>query len=398
MKKIAVVFEGNYLNRYGGFNAVINRVASLMAVADYDIDVFMIQVYDKGLSRLRNNSFTTDERPATIDVDGIEVHMWWVPRSWIDSIKHRLLGHKPVAMLHRLRDLSEKVKDYDIVSAHDRVAAHVACEASRRYGMPAFLSWHGASIYTDPVADRMIRNVTIELLKRAECNFFVSEGLVREAQKLTPDFKYEILLNGAPAQFHRYSDDERRSLRDRFGTAGARVVAFAGRFEPVKNVLWLPRIFDLIKQRYHGPVKFWAIGDGCQHDEVQRQFQELGLDYKMWGKVKPELMPDLLNCVDVLVLPSRLEGFPLVTIEAIACGANAVASDIVSTAEGVGKDNAFKLDDHFIDNIANCAVQMLDTHIEQHLPSYCSCAYTAEKENAIYHRYLDNPKKEASSR
>ncbi len=387
-RKIAVVFEGNYTNRYGGFNAVINRVVSLRAIADYAIDVYMIQVYDKGLTRLRRESTPAVERPATIEVEGVKIVMWWVERSWLDSLGHRVLGLSPAVMLGRLRALSVRLKDYDIVSAHDRLAAHVAREAGRRYGMPVFFSWHGASIYTDPVEDRMIRRCTVELLKSPTCNFFVSDGLVREAHKLTPHFKYEILLNGAPPQFHRYSDDERLRLRGRLGVAGCKVVAYAGRFEPVKNVLWLPDIFHRIALKYKGRVVFWTMGGGWQSGQVERGFDDCGIDYKMWGKVAPEHMPDLFNCVDVLVLPSRLEGFPLVTIEALACGANAVATDTVSTAEGIGRDNVFKLDGDFIDNISSRAAEMLERHIDQPLPVECSCAATARKENAIYQRYL----------
>ncbi len=121
---------------------------------------------------------------------------------------------------------------------------------------------------------------------------------------------------------------------------------------------------------------------------VKRGFDDSGIDYKMWGKVAPERMPELFNCVDVLVLPSRLEGFPLVTIEALACGANAVAADTVSTAEGIGRDNVFVLDDDFIDNISSRAAEMLARHIDQPLPEACSCAATAKKENEIYQRYL----------
>lgn len=387
-RKIAVVFEGNYTNRYGGFNAVINRVVSLRAIADYAIDVYMIQVYDKGLTRLRRESPPAVERPATIEVEGVKIVMWWVERSWLDSLGHRVLGLSPAVMLGRLRALSVQLKDYDIVSAHDRLAAHVAREAGRRYGMPVFFSWHGASIYTDPVEDRMIRRCTVELLKSPTCNFFVSEGLVREAHKLTPHFKYEILLNGAPSQFHRYSNDKRLQLRGRLGVAGCKVVAYAGRFEPVKNVLWLPDIFHRIALKYKGRVVFWTMGGGWQSGQVKRGFDDCGIDYKMWGKVAPEHMPDLFNCVDVLVLPSRLEGFPLVTIEALACGANAVATDTVSTAEGIGRDNVFKLDGDFIDNISSRAAEMLARHIDQPLPDECSCAATAKKENAIYQRYL----------
>ena len=174
----------------------------------------------------------------------------------------------------------------------------------------------------------MIRRCTVELLKSPTCNFFVSEGLVREAHKLTPHFKYEILLNGAPPQFHRYSAAERHRLRSRLGVEDCKVVAYAGRFEPVKSGVGLPDIFHRIALKYNGRVVIWTMGSGWQSDHVKRGFDDSCIDYKMWGKVAPERMPELFNCVEVVVLPSRLEGFPLVTIEALACGAPTLLRDI----------------------------------------------------------------------
>ena len=105
--------------------------------------------------------------------------------------------------------------------------------------------------------------------------------------------------------------------------------------------------------------------------------------------VLDQMSYDLLNCVDLLVLPSSLEGLPLVVIEALSCGAHVVATNVIGTAEAVGRDNAIDLGDDFVNRFTDRAVQLLHGGIQQVLPTEVSWTATAIKENGIYHRYLD---------
>ena len=388
-QRIAVIFEGNISNRLGVFNAVVNRVKHLRAIARYDIDLFMIQVYDTGLTRLLRRSRPVGYRPATVEAEGETINMWWVKRSLRDSLLHRFAGKKPARFLNRLQLLGKGLEGYSIVSAHDRIAGHVARATHEEHGIPYFITWHGASIYTDPPRDPMLKALTVELLHDATDNFFVSEGLVKKAELLTRGFPHQVLLNGANSDFHRYDEARRRELREKYGIGDSPVVAFVGRFEPVKNVTMLPEIFATIASKYQKPVKFWTIGNGWQHRDVEIMMQKTAIDCKMWGALPPEQMPEMMNCITVLILPSSLEGLPLVTIEALACGANVTASNVVGTAESIGRENAFDLDDNFIDNITDRAVMMLNGEVEQALPPEVSWDATATKENNIYLSYLN---------
>ena len=391
MKQIAVLFEGDINRRLGVFNAVINRVKHLQQVADYKIDVYMFQVYDGWLMRRVRHSKKVNFRPDEISADGIKIHVTWFRRRWCDAIMHRLFHKPPRAMLRRLHRLGWEMRGHDLVSAHDRIAAHAAVFAGKKLHIPCFITWHGASIYTDPPRDPMIKEITIKLLKAATCNFFVSKGLLDKAHiELTADdFPAEILLNGASEQFKVYSDDERARLREKYGIDNdKKVVAFVGRFEPVKNVTLLPDIYNEIERKYGQPISFWAIGDGVQLEETRQMMKDKGVKCHFTGKVPPEEIPDLLNCVDLLVLPSSLEGLPLVVIEALSCGAHVVATNVIGTAEAVGRDNAIDLGDNFVERFTDRAVQLLQGGIDQQLPPEVSWTATADKENAIYHQYL----------
>lgn len=391
MKQIAVLFEGDINRRLGVFNAVISRVKYLQQIADYKIDVHMLQVYDGWLMRRVRHTKRVAFRPDEIEADGVKVHVTWFRRRWCDSIMHRVFHKPPRAFMRRLHRLGWEMRGHDLVSAHDRIMGHAAVFAGEKLHIPSFITWHGASIYTDPPRDAMIKEQTIKLLKSATCNFFVSQGLLDKAHaELADGFPAEVLLNGASDQFQRYSDAKRAALREKYKVDGScKVVAFVGRFEPVKNVTMLPDIYAEIERKYGKPLTFWAIGDGVQLNETCQLMHAKGVQCLFTGKVPPEEIPDLLNCVDLLVLPSSLEGLPLVVIEALSCGAHVVATNVIGTAEAVGRENAIDLGDRFVDRFTDRAVQLLQGDIDQKLPPEVSWSATADKENRIYHQYLD---------
>ncbi|MBR6432333.1 MAG: glycosyltransferase [Muribaculaceae bacterium] len=386
MKRIAVIFEGRLHEQKGVFNAVLNRVAHLRAIAPYDIDVHMIEGYDRGLNRWLHGTRRIDERPTLVTINGIDIHVHWFCHSLLDTVRHKLL-HRPAKVYRQwLSRLADEMKGYDLVSAHDRIAGTTAAMASQRYGMPHYISWHGASIYTDPPRDPVYRQTTIELLEHATCNFFVSRGLERYAQQtLTDQFASEILYNGASSAFHRLDDATRLELRRQHGIGhDERVVGFAGRMESVKNVTLLPELFHFIAQASNQPLKFMALGDGPLLDEVKRLMGERGIECVMPGNVPHDEMPQWMNCMDVLVVPSRLEGFGLVAIEALQCGANVVGTDAQGLPEVIGSENAFALDEHLVENMSRRAVEMLQGGVLQTVPSLMNWKATAQRELEVY--------------
>ena len=386
-KRIAVIVE--IQERLGVYNAVLNRVKHLRAIADYDIDVFIIFIYDTPIMRLMRGGRKLTARPGTLTDLGETMNLWWVRRSWRDAVMHRLLGGKPVHKIARVQRLASRLKEYRLISAHDRIAAYVAQEARVRYGTPYFVTWHGASIHTDPSRDAVIRKITINLLRDATCNFFVNHKLLENGRELCPELKGEVLQNGASKDFFPYRVEKKQELRRKFQLQDdEKVVAFVGRFTPVKNVEMLPSIFDTIKKKYPGKIKFWTLGDGPQHKMVEQLMMKSHINCTMWGQRPPEQLPDFMNCIDLLVLPSKKEGLPLVTIEAIASGAHVVATDVGGTAECIGKDNAFALDGHFIENLTNRAIEMLEGRVMQTVPPDCDWNVTAQKEDKIYQQFL----------
>ena len=105
---------------------------------------------------------------------------------------------------------------------------------------------------------------------------------------------------------------------------------------------------------------------------------------RFFGNQPSPAMPDIMNCIDVLVLPSLNEGLPLVCAEALSCGAAVVGSDVGGIAEVIGSDNVVPLGISFVNGMAEKVVAALvGQSPSQTLPADISWARTAALELSI---------------
>ncbi|MEJ5225177.1 MAG: glycosyltransferase family 4 protein [Anaerolineales bacterium] len=109
-------------------------------------------------------------------------------------------------------------------------------------------------------------------------------------------------------------------------------IIFAGRFVPQKDPLLIPDIlYSLRDLLWHCTL----IGDGPLCDSVMQKTRRLGLQDRVtftgWGS-QNAVMEHLL-AGDILLLPSRAEGIPMVGLQALAAGLAIVASPVGGVPE-----------------------------------------------------------------
>ena len=384
MLRIAVIFESSPFDRKGLFNAVHNRVKHLTASGECEVDVFCVHSRDNALTRRLRH---TPEVPfkESVAIEGICYRLLWYRFSIIDHVAVSKLHRKPFFFQRLVTKAVELLKGYDRLVAHSFTGALLAAEASAKYGTPYFVTWHGSDVHTHPWRNPLILSQTRSLMEGAACNFFVSNALKAESDKIASAAKKDVLYNGASSKFARLSDAERTALREKYGLeAGEKVVAFVGNLVAVKNVSTLYGIFSRVRAQYDGPLKFWIIGDGKLRRNVENDFAaEVGFPVKFWGNVPSEELPGIMNCFDVLVLPSLNEGLPLVCAEALACGANVVGSNVGGIPEIIGKAYTIPhpdLEDTFAAWMATKVTDLLQIPEHQPLPDYISWTATSQKE------------------
>ena len=387
-KRIAVIFDEDIYNQRGMFNAIRNRIKHLYNTETFDIDVYVIGCYEPWYIRWLRRTDKV-EKVKSVELDGVIYNALWYNFSLIDYLMEVKLHLKPIFVTLFYRRLVRRIKGYDLISAHSINCGILASRVAERDNVPFCVTWHGTDIHTTPFVNSSKFKSISKILNSASYNFFVSQTLNSVGLTITPQMKSTVLYNGRNSSFVKYDADKRDLLRKIYGGDGdTKVVSFVGNLVDVKNPQLLAPIFSSVQRKYSGSIVFWVIGSGKLASQVEGACREYGVNCTMWGAQPVDKMPDFFNCIDVVVLPSKNEGLPLVTVEALACGANVVGSDVGGIGEAIGKENVFLLGNSFVEDISNRIVQMLLTEVNQPLSEKFEWENTAMKEIEIYNKLL----------
>lgn len=391
MLRLAVIFESSPFDRKGLFNAVHNRIRHLLATGECEVDAFCIHSRDNAFTRRVRH---TPDVPVVekVDFDGVTYRMLWYRFSITDHIMVNKLHRRPFFFSRFMERNIHLLEGYDCILAHSFAGAVFASEAADRYGTPFFVTWHGSDTHTHPLCNPLILKDTRAMMQEARCNFYVSKALLGASEKILSGVRKEVLYNGVSDAFERYPDDKREQLRKRYAVApDEKVVAFAGSMSAVKNVGVLQSVFHAIRAGYQGKLKFWMIGDGKLRSGVEKMMNaDESIDVRFWGNIPSGDMPAMLNCVDLLLLPSLNEGLGMICAEAVRCGAGVIGSDVGGIPEVIGKDNVVALGDGFAGRMASKSIAMLQTPAVQVLPSELDWSSTAAKELSAIRSVLDS--------
>lgn len=115
-------------------------------------------------------------------------------------------------------------------------------------------------------------------------------------------------------------------------THGPMVVGSIGRLMPQKGYSFLLESIPRVCAAIPG-VTFWIIGEGELRMKLEAQAQQLNVaDHVQFLGRKTDVLP-WLRKMDLFVLPSLWEGFPLVVMESMAAGVPVLATNIDGVRE-----------------------------------------------------------------
>lgn len=122
-----------------------------------------------------------------------------------------------------------------------------------------------------------------------------------------------------------------------------------GSNEPRKNAVRLIKAFQIFKEKYPSDIQLVIIGKPWLQQKCESICYN---DVSFIGYVDEEDLVALYNCTEAFVFPSLYEGFGLPPLEAMACGAPVITSNLSSLPELVG-DSAVLIDPYNIEQIAD---------------------------------------------
>ena len=136
-----------------------------------------------------------------------------------------------------------------------------------------------------------------------------------------------------------------KPLLDRSGTlpyapAGEKLLMHVSNFRPVKRVQDCIRILEEVRK--HTPAHLLMVGDGPERGAAEHLARELKLSPHVSFLGKQNHVERLIPLAHVLLMPSEMESFGLVALEAMACGVATVATRVGGVPELISNgENGF---------------------------------------------------------
>jgi glycosyltransferase involved in cell wall biosynthesis len=152
-----------------------------------------------------------------------------------------------------------------------------------------------------------------------------------------PDGKYTVIPNGVDTVKYQPRPADMK-IRRELGAKGDEIlVALVGRFDPMKGQLETIKAAKIVLEKYE-KVHFALVGDDTANEASIRPLmaelkKQLGVGDKVSFHQARTDMPQVMNAIDIFLLPSYEENFSNVLLEAMASGVACIGTDSGGTPE-----------------------------------------------------------------
>lgn len=398
--KIAILSVGSLRDKKGVMNYVHEKAKLMQKLisGEHQVDVFLLHQISSplySLAILHKKPLSRTLLKTSEIYDGVTYNYIHYNYGLLDYIIRTKIMGLPIGRSEEKRIL-DLLSTYDLIASHNILCHYIAKRNKDVNKIPYVATWHGSDINVYPMRNKNQRNLVRLALENADMNWFVSRALMKTSDEITIHAKKQVLYTG-PSQFFHILDNK-EEFHKLYGNGKKYVIGFAGNLIPIKNAQLLPVIFGKVKDLIgYENVQFVIAGDGILGRQIKEDLRINNIHVTWLGNVEPLKMPEIMNSLDILVLPSKNEGLPLVILEARKCGVHVVGSDRGGIPEAIGQpENIFPLDDKFTDRISKRIVEiLLNAEMPQPLSDEFSWESALKKELSIYKslikRYEDEP-------
>jgi len=384
-----------YFNDTQGGSFITNRLMIFKSL-NIDFNVYAIipdDTYFVKLLKKYSGKKIFDNTKNNFELNGINYNYIKIHRNLLNVIKERTIREKIFLQYSNyiLKILYDQIKNqnYNLIIAHgmyDPPAGLIAKIFSEKLNIPYIVNCQGSDInYKMQLSPELY----IDVFENAAKVVFVSNAILDKAK----DYGYSgnnaiVSPNGVDLDNFKLLD--KNKIKIELGLKN-KVVGFVGNLLPVKRADKLPEIFyEINKQK---EVDFLVVGDGPLKKEIEQRCKEKNLNVLFTGKIPHDEIPKYMNAMDVMILPSRNEGFGAVVIEAQSCGVPVVGSDNGGIPEAVGNGGIIvKEGDYFEKRFATAVIELLDNPIDSETLRQRSLSFSwqniVNKELDIYEKLI----------
>ncbi|ODA39097.1 N-acetyl-alpha-D-glucosaminyl L-malate synthase BshA [Desulfosporosinus sp. BG] len=256
----------------------------------------------------------------------------------VTDVSYPLFKYPPYTLL--LANKIVEVANYvglDVIHAHyaipHSISAYLAKQMMKR-PLPLVTTLHGTDVTLVGAYEEFFQ-LTRMALQVSDRITAVSSALARETEEAFGVLEQgiEVIPNFIDPKVYLPTEKSLQRCRCHFAPHGEKILAHISNFREVKRVVDVVNIFALVEKVV--PSKLLLVGDGPEMNRVEREVVKLGLEGKVQFLGSQESVQEILQTVDVFLLPSAQESFGLVALEAMACGVPVICSRVGGLPEVV---------------------------------------------------------------
>ena len=146
---------------------------------------------------------------------------------------------------------------------------------------------------------------------------------------LFQDRPFTVIKNGKDLDVFLFNPEMREIVRENYNWNGKTIIGHVGTFNYQKNHEFLVRVFSSL-EILSPDYLLVLIGSGKGYNIIQDQVHDEKIDNKVFFMGSIDNISDILQGLDIMLLPSLSEGLPNVVLEWQAVGLPSIISDKVT--------------------------------------------------------------------
>lgn len=199
-------------------------------------------------------------------------------------------------------------------------------------------------------------------------NHILADKIVIYSERLIDEQDFKKCKDKLAIAHENFLDFDKFTIQKKLRERG-NLVGYIGRLSEEKGTLnFLKAIPEILKEQEQ--VKFLVGGEGQLQDKIQKYLDEEGLNgkVKLPGWIGHDALPNYLNELKLLVLPSYTEGLPNTMLEAMACGTPVLATPVGAVPDVIRDgETGFIMKDNSPECIAKNVISALNHPSLEHI-------------------------------
>ncbi len=239
--------------------------------------------------------------------------------------KYKVTNHKKY--IYEWNQFFENHKEYRIIHGHVRSTASIYLKIATEYQISTIAHSHNTSSgrgLKAMIKNYLQKSITIHSNHLFACSDKAGKWLFGES--ILVDKRYKVMKNAIDPKKFEYNENIREKIRSQLQLKEDKLIGHIGRFHPQKNHDFLIDVFYEL-HKLDPKTKLLLVGEGELYTNIKKKVKALNIEKDVIFTGVRNDVHQLLQAIDVFVLPSLYEGLGIVVIEAQAASCNCLVAD-----------------------------------------------------------------------